>query len=58
MKKDQDWSAGGEELWIRILLTVNKNTAYAFPSNLFGFLLIYHASPGADQVGLDCESEF
>ena len=30
---------GFEMLWIRILLIVNKNTAYAFPSILFVFLL-------------------
>lgn len=30
---------GFEMLWIRILLIVNKNTAYAFPSILFIFLL-------------------
>jgi len=30
---------GFEILWIRILLIVNKNTAYAFPSILFVFLL-------------------
>jgi hypothetical protein len=29
---------GFEMLWIRILLIVNKNTAYAFPSILFVFL--------------------
>lgn len=32
-------SLGFEILWIRILLIVNKNTAYAFPSILFVFLL-------------------
>lgn len=30
---------GFEMLWVRILLIVNKNTAYAFPSILFIFLL-------------------
>lgn len=30
---------GFEMLWIRVLLIVNKNTAYAFPSILFIFLL-------------------
>lgn len=30
---------GFEMLWIRVLLIVNKNTAYAFPSILFVFLL-------------------
>lgn len=30
---------GFEMLWIRVLLIINKNTAYAFPSILFVFLL-------------------
>ncbi|RPI88790.1 MAG: hypothetical protein EHM40_22105, partial [Chloroflexi bacterium] len=57
---------GFEMLWIRILLIVNKNTAYAFPSILFVFLLglalggyIWgrQADTSSDPVALFCKIE-
>jgi predicted membrane-bound spermidine synthase len=57
---------GFEMLWIRILLIVNKNTAYAFPSILFVFLLGLalggylwgrKADTSSDPVALFCKIE-
>jgi predicted membrane-bound spermidine synthase len=57
---------GFEMLWIRILLIVNKNTAYAFPSILFvfllglalgGYLFGRRADTSSDPVALFCKIE-
>jgi hypothetical protein len=57
---------GFEMLWIRVLLIINKNTAYAFPSILFIFLLglalggYYwgrRADASEDPVALFCKIE-
>ncbi|HET6823215.1 MAG TPA: fused MFS/spermidine synthase, partial [Anaerolineales bacterium] len=57
---------GFEILWIRILLIVNKNTAYAFPSILFvfllglalgGYLFGRKADTSANPVALFCKIE-